>query len=261
MKTKSPQVKWIGYSNGNFYLGELINEDTFHGKGLFFYKDYGFYLGNWINGIKQGQGICVWFDQDNFNNDNINYKDTFIGNYLNGRYAKGFYISNCNCQIRCKDLSKNYIYFGSFDMDKTKTDKNCFLYDLKKEFIFNGVIAKNKAKEGYQMTYKDNKLSNLIGFKTNVINNDVEELIKESYLDNKLIIKIKEKIKTFIEFIVEINLSKEIKEIINYVEFTIKSIDDEYNDKNEIKHNMFSNIVANMEILEKVDNFMCNLND
>lgn len=58
------------------YRGEYINDTVFNGYGIYFFKDGGYYQGNWKNGMMEGQGKMFIPDQE-----------TYYGTFKNGKYS------------------------------------------------------------------------------------------------------------------------------------------------------------------------------
>lgn len=63
--------------NGENYIGEFKNDD-FHGKGKLMFPDGSFYDGNWVNGMKHGEGGEI-----HLANGKI-IKGNFVNDVLNG---------------------------------------------------------------------------------------------------------------------------------------------------------------------------------
>jgi hypothetical protein len=57
------------------YHGELKNDTIFHGNGIYFFEDGGFYKGSWKDGIMSGNGIM-----------NIPGQEIYTGYFSNGEY-------------------------------------------------------------------------------------------------------------------------------------------------------------------------------
>lgn len=55
--------------NRSGYYGEYKNDTIFHGYGLYFFKDGGYYKGNWENGTMNGQGEMLIPDQEKYHGD------------------------------------------------------------------------------------------------------------------------------------------------------------------------------------------------
>lgn len=64
---------WLENRSG--YYGEYHNDTIFHGFGLYFFSDGGYFKGNWVNGIMSGQGEMT-----------IPNQEKFVGEFKNGEY-------------------------------------------------------------------------------------------------------------------------------------------------------------------------------
>lgn len=61
--------------NRKGYHGELKKDTIFHGYGLYFFEDGGYYKGNWKDGIMNGKGEMLIIDQEKY-----------VGEFKNGEY-------------------------------------------------------------------------------------------------------------------------------------------------------------------------------
>jgi hypothetical protein len=65
------------FKNGDQYTGTFNNDNQFHGSGRYFYKDGGYYGGEWVNGTMQGRGY--------YHNSSFEQQ---IGEWSNGSLVK-----------------------------------------------------------------------------------------------------------------------------------------------------------------------------
>ena len=99
--------KRIVYSDGKYYIGELLN-NQFHGKGILYYKDGKIeYDGDFIKGKREGKGKYIWEDGQYYIGQWVNnlkhgkgieyYKNgtiRYVGDFNNGKlegYGKYIY--------------------------------------------------------------------------------------------------------------------------------------------------------------------------
>ena len=81
------------YENGDKYVGQLINGKR-QGKGTMTYVDQTSYEGEWYNNLKNGQGVQTFISGDkyegNFKNDLMEGYGTYT--YKNGRIYEGQFV-------------------------------------------------------------------------------------------------------------------------------------------------------------------------
>ena len=61
--------------NRKGYHGEAKNDTIFHGNGIYFFEDGGYYKGQWVNGMMEGKGILF-----------VPGTETYEGDFKNGEY-------------------------------------------------------------------------------------------------------------------------------------------------------------------------------
>jgi hypothetical protein len=191
------------YPNKDFYSGE-IKEDLKSGMGIYKFHDKGIFVGSWEKNEKQC-GVQIW------KIENEKPSSAFIGNFCDGYYKKGLYISfnndikNINSQSQ---ISDNYIYFGEFDKNGKKNYDNSFLFDVERKRIFYGSVKDDKAVSGYYYEIRSVPSENSIDYiMKNVINfdtfqneeNSIKEVSKNPAIDTKITEKISLIISTFLK--------------------------------------------------------------
>ena len=86
------------YDNGNYYIGEMLNDNR-HGKGILYYKNGNIkYEGEFVNGKKEGEG--TYTDKN--------------GNYYSGHWSK----NKKNGKGKLCFKNNNILYEGDFVNDK-----------------------------------------------------------------------------------------------------------------------------------------------
>jgi hypothetical protein len=141
---RSKQANKIGtrtWPNGASYEGELLNWEP-HGYGAMRYADGGTYIGDWLNGLKEGRGVVSWPWGDRYEgglkNGELNghgavqYADggTYIGAWVsgkkegrgveswpNGNRYKGEFVNNLRHGYGTFMYDDGEVYTGSFQRD------------------------------------------------------------------------------------------------------------------------------------------------
>lgn len=128
-------AKWEEKRKG--YHGEYLNDTVFHGYGIYFYEDGGYYQGYWQNGIMEGLGKMVVQDQE-----------IYIGNFRIGEYhGKG--------RIEYKDGGK---YVGEWGNGR-KEGHGILYYPKGLEIIsIEGKFENDKPKGKFKVVYQDGKI-------------------------------------------------------------------------------------------------------
>lgn len=170
---------FMKYNNGDLYCGEW-KENKKDGNGIYFYHNGDVFCGTWKDNIKNDFGIYFWVKGKNF-------KECFLGKFLNDRRMSGLSIMN---EMRYPNFDENndenfdttysYIYHGEF-IDSKKCCNNSYLYDYERDIVFYGNIMNDIAQEGYQFKLcKENdeiNISSAIKFKVSPLNpNSVIEI-------------------------------------------------------------------------------------
>ena len=162
----------------DIYIGEGYKEKNSQnfikeGKGLY-YKNYDkinenqFYFGEWINNKRvgrfylknenndalfgnfningDGKGIYFWFDQNN-----NEYNKFYLGEFSEEKISKGFLL---NKEIISNNNKLNgNIYYGNFNNEGKKNDKNGIFFDLEKNLMFYGEIKNDEVISGLEVGF------------------------------------------------------------------------------------------------------------
>lgn len=192
------------YKNHDKYLGQW-NLGNKHDFGQYHHNkknpsdDDQIYLGKWTNNVREGHGIYVWHTSGTQISDAV--FDAFVGDFQNDKFEQGAYLSK-------PDANSYFCYFGKFDSEGRKTDKNCFFFQAKEDRLFHGEIFQDKFVRGHVMTFdqKDyKKVVNICSFEMK----DDKPIIKEFEITDK---SVQSEIATCSKFILN---------FVSQIEFTI----------------------------------------
>lgn len=170
----------IFYPNGEFYEGEMTNS-SYNGKGKFISVDKDEYIGEFVDGEKDGEGTITFGDdgtvysgkfvKNNFNgygemkwNNGLEYHGNFSDNYLEGNGI----LFNKNGEKYEGKFEKNIFHgkgkYTYLNGDEYEGDfeygirKGKGIYRKKNGFIFEG-LWDNNIPNGYgKITFNDNVL-------------------------------------------------------------------------------------------------------
>ena len=170
----------IFYPNGEFYEGEMTNS-SYNGKGKFISVDKDEYIGEFVDGEKDGEGTITFGDdgtvysgkfvKNNFNgygkmkwNNGLEYHGNFSDNYLEGNGV----LFNKNGEKYEGKFEKNIFHgkgkYTYLNGDEYEGDfeygirKGKGIYRKKNGFIFEG-LWDNNIPNGYgKITFNDNVL-------------------------------------------------------------------------------------------------------
>lgn len=124
------------------YQGQFENDTVFNGYGIYFFKDGGYYKGNWEHGLMQGQGTMFIPEQEEYHGQfedgeyhglgTIIYADggKYIGSWVNGkRQGKGvlYYPENSNIKY-IEGIFKNDKPKGEFIRVKSNGNRENYLF-------------------------------------------------------------------------------------------------------------------------------------
>ena len=122
IKDFNNKIKTKRYKNGDYYIGELLNEKR-EGKGRYIYENGNYYEGEWSNNLKHGKGILYYKD------GSIKYEGHFvrdkfsIGKYIyeDGDYYFGEWSDDLMNGIGFQyDKNGKLDYAGYFENDKPR---------------------------------------------------------------------------------------------------------------------------------------------
>ena len=218
------------FSNGDQYFGYFEN-DLRNKHGIYFWAPQKknnnmlhkeIYYGLWKNNFKDTKGLYLWLDENEDNNDfqKSNF-DCYIGNIKNDKYIKGTYLSKRNDDY--------YLYYGLFDENGKKNDKNAFFYSSNDRLI-KGNIVNDNFSEGY-IAYFNSETGNLDNFFFCKFGNDncITLIKKEKELNIDNVENIKCEMNTFRNVILEedyfTNIYNKYKEISEFIKNNMTSID------------------------------------
>eukprot|EP00347_Sterkiella_histriomuscorum_P023389 403334820 len=118
----------ILYPNGEYFDGQINQQQKKNGKGAYFYSNGDFYEGDWVNNKRQGKGKLYMDDGSEYTGDFSNdkvfgegvFKDADGNRYESSKENKG-YFDNGRLQKKGKaffvngDIYKGYFKDGKFD--------------------------------------------------------------------------------------------------------------------------------------------------
>ncbi len=131
-------------NENQFYFGEWLNNKR---TGRFYLKNENndALFGNFnING--DGKGIYFWFDQNN-----NEYNKFYLGEFSEEKISKGFLL-NKDIIFNNHKLNGN-IYYGNFNNEGKKNDKNGIVFDLEKNLMFYGEIKNDEVISGLEVGF------------------------------------------------------------------------------------------------------------
>ena len=150
------------FSNGDQYFGYFEN-DLRNRHGIYFWAPQKktsliheeCYYGFWKDNKKDNRGLYLWMDEPEGNLDfqKANF-DCYIGDIKDDKYTKGTYLT--------KKGDDYYLYYGLFDENGKKNDKNAFFYSSNDRLI-KGNIVNDNFSEGY-IAYFNSETGNLDNF-------------------------------------------------------------------------------------------------
>jgi hypothetical protein len=178
--------------NGDFYIGNLVN-DKRQGYGTYYLKKDGlFYYGTWTNGIQNGYGYTV-----------KNSKVTLAGYFTNGKLTTNMLTDNFlnyqyigNCAGNCADgfgqykYSSNSEYYGFFKNNKPQgvgvfraENGNQYLGEFNQNRLEGtGVLTYSGSKEKYLGDFVNNNFNG----KGMMMTNDLKIISYGNWLNGKL---------------------------------------------------------------------------
>jgi hypothetical protein len=119
------------------YYGEYKNDTVFNGYGIYFFKDGGYYQGNWKLGIMEGKGKMY-----------IPEQETYVGGFKDGEYH-GY------GEIEYVDGGK---YQGNWIYGK-RQGKGILQYPHNLEILsIEGPFENDKPKGKFKVTYRNGKI-------------------------------------------------------------------------------------------------------
>ena len=242
------KIKIIKIDN-DYYLGEGYKEKNTNnfiknGKGLYL-KDHNktenstFYFGEWINNKRSGKcyiknenkdvligdfdingngkGIYFWFNQK-----------YFFGEFVKEKLSKGFLFSQ---NIESNDYKLNgTLYYGYFNDEGKKNDKNAIVFDIEKNLMFYGEIENDETIYGFEIGFDKNENIIFAG-----IDFCEKSKIEKIYFENTLDENVKNGIKDIFlhfynKYIKENNIIKIIEEFHNI----LNQFNYDFNDNDDI---------------------------
>jgi hypothetical protein len=212
------------YPNGDVYIGEWANNKK-EGTGILVHNDEEIYCGKWRDGYRDEVGMYFWKNADS------DRKDVFLGKVSKDQLKEGVYISKSSDSNTFNDLDNglvNYIYYGEFNNDGTKSDKEGFLYDVDRTFLFYGELKNNKIESGYQIFFDTEmkKFTNIVHFTMSPTENKIIEIKKAAVLKdsekNKIFGQAEKFLSTFAVGEEEDNLNSRVKEVFNSLSMSVE---------------------------------------
>ncbi len=201
--------------NSSFYFGEWINNKR-SGKCYIKNENKDVLIGDFdING--NGKGIYFWFNQK-----------YFFGEFVKEKLSKGFLFSQ---NIESNDYKLNgTLYYGYFNDEGKKNDKNAIFFDVEKNLMFYGEIENDEMIYGFEIGFdkKENIICAGIDFSEK---SKIEKIYFENTLDENVKIGIKDIFSHFYnKYIKENSIIKIIEEFHNF----LNQFNYDFNDNDDI---------------------------
>ncbi len=249
-KISSKKMSYIGILNGHFEregygINSFSNGDQYFGyyennkrnrHGIYFFSPQKknntiyeeLYYGFWKENQKDNHGLYLWLNEpeNNYDFSKSNF-DCYIGDIKEDRFTKGTYLTKKNDEY--------YLYYGYFDENGRKSDKNALFYSSSDRLI-KGEILNDNFIEGYVAFFNSET-----GYLTNFnfckfgIDGTVTNVKQEKDLIEEIgnVDQIKNEMNTFRNVILEYDYFtniyeryKEIREFIKDNMNTIEVLDD-----------------------------------
>lgn len=145
------------FSNNDIYLGQVINGIR---QGVGFYKyeknvlesgKQEYFFGDFKDNKKHKKGVYYWFKDDLNEKSSFetSYFDILIGYIENNEFGFGTLIN--------KTENGTFFYFGGFSSNGKKNDDQGIFYDLNKCKIFIGTIKDDVMKSGFLIDFSNNE--------------------------------------------------------------------------------------------------------
>ena len=217
------------FSNGDQYFGYFEN-DLRNKHGIYFWNPQKknsiiheeCYYGFWKDNKKDNRGLYLWMDEPEGNLDfqKANF-DCYIGDIKDDKYTKGIYLTKKNDDY--------YLYYGLFDENGKKNDKNALFYSSTDRLI-KGHIVNDNFIDAY-VAFFESETGNLTTFVFCNFGNDgtVTSMKQEKELGIDEVEKLKNEMNTFRNVILEedyfTNIYNKYREIRSFIKENMTSID------------------------------------
>lgn len=149
-------VGFYSYPNKDLYFGHWINNEK-NNLGVYSYytpeDEIEYYIGEWKDGVKNGFGIYFWKKEDIEKNELETY-DVFIGSFKNGGISEGLYLK----RKIVNEITSTHYYFGKFNEDAKRSDKNSFYFTTDNEVLIYGHIEDSTFINGKIIQQKDDRI-------------------------------------------------------------------------------------------------------
>lgn len=206
-------VGFYSYPNKDLYFGHWINNEK-NNLGVYSYytpeDEIEYYIGEWKDGVKNGFGIYFWKKEDIEKNELETY-DVFIGNFKNGGIYEGLYLK----RKIVKDGISTHYYFGKFNEDAKRSDKNSFYFTTDNEVLIYGHIEDSTFINGKIIQQKDDRIFSFEK-KENQLELGNLEYVPEQVTEEDIVKELKDIYENFKDFErkLDINCFSDLVEII-----------------------------------------------
>ena len=210
-------INYNNKKNSTFYFGEWMNNKRI-GKYYINNENNDILIGEFdING--NGKGIYFWYNQK-----------YFFGEFINEKLSKGFLISQ-NIESNDYKLNGN-LYYGNFNEEGKKNDKNGIFFDVEKNLMFYGEIENDEIIYGFEIGFDKNENIICAG-----IDFSEKSKIEKIYFENTFDENIKNGIKEiFLNFYNKYIKEKNIMKIIEEFHIFLKQFNYDFKVNDDVNH-------------------------
>ena len=210
-------INYNNKKNSTFYFGEWMNNKRI-GKCYINNENNDILIGEFdING--NGKGIYFWYNQK-----------YFFGEFINEKLSKGFLISQ-NIESNDYKLNGN-LYYGNFNEEGKKNDKNGIFFDVEKNVMFYGEIENDEIIYGFEIGFDKNENIICAG-----IDFSEKSKIEKIYFENTFDENIKNGIKEiFLNFYNKYIKEKNIMKIIEEFHIFLKQFNYDFKVNDDVNH-------------------------